>query len=367
MQQISTAVRRREAVVYAELAGVAHDGGFPRITASQVHEWVMDGLLPPTGEQRSAGRHGFETIRLAGAEAQLLALCRLRAQTKSRDRLAILLWLDSWPIGTDRLRRAILKEIGDPTRVTLNTSGDETLDRMDEYARRHGPAFSRRAGLGHVGPEAAANGTMAALGVTFGVAEWDEEAAQAIEHIAGLDRARTDIVGDAGPWLDGPAAPSVDLSGFAFRAVESVKGATESELEKARRRARPMVVDMQLVVRATELGLGLNVAGLGVLARGRLNPGMAVAIALVFGNIGLGDQLDTLAQTWSAVASEVAPMLPVAEAYVAKHPEQRDAIRRGGIQALLERGEVVPLEPAEVQALLSKEVSRERVTPPVAE
>ena len=227
MQQISTAVRRRDAVVYAELAGAAHDGGFPRITASQVHGWVMDGLLPPTGEQRSAGRHGFETIRLAGAEAQLLALCRLRAQTKSRDRLAILLWLDSWPIGTDRLRRAILKEIGDPTRVTLNTSGDETLDRMDEYARRHGPAFSRRAGLGHVGPEAAANGTMAALGVTFGVAEWDEEAAQAIEHIAGLDRARTDIVGDAGPWLDGPAAPTVDLSGFAFRAVESVKGATE--------------------------------------------------------------------------------------------------------------------------------------------
>ena len=312
----------------------------------------MDGLLPATAEQRSLGRHGFETVRRPGVEDQLLALCRFRAQTKSWDRLAILLWLDGWQIKTDRLRRAILKEIGDPTGLPLDLASDEGLDKLDEYAQRRGPAFSRRVGLGRVGPAAAANGTMAALEIAFGVAEWDEEAAQAIEHIAGLDRARTDAIGDAEPWLDGPARPSVDLSGFAFRAPDLVRGAPQAELEAARPRARAIAIDIPLVAHAAELGLGLNVAGLGILTGGHINPGMAVAIALVFGDLGLGDQLDAMVETWSALASQVAPMLPVLEAYVAKYPEKRTAIRRNGLQALVDRGDLVPLEPAEVQALL---------------
>jgi len=69
-----------------------------------------------------------------------------------------------------------------------------------------------------MGPTSAADGVLAALAVSFGGADWDEEAAQAIERLAGLTRARTDSIGDAPPWLDGPAALSIDLSGFAFRA-----------------------------------------------------------------------------------------------------------------------------------------------------
>jgi hypothetical protein len=367
VQQISTAVRRRDAVVYAELAGAAHDGGFPRITASQVHEWVMDGLLPPTAEQRSVGRHGFETVRLPGSENQLLALCRLRAQTKSWDRLAILLWLDNWQISNDRLRRAMLEELGDPRELELDPASDAGLDKLDEYAKRRGPAFARRAGLGHVGPAAAADGVMAALSVTFGGTPWDEEAAQAMERLAGLNRARTDVIGDAGPWLDGPAAPPIDLSGFAFKAPELVRRATQAELDAARPRARVLVVDMPLVIHAAELGLGINIAGLGLLAGPHVTPAMAVAVSLVFGDLGLGDQLDAMAETWSGLALQVAAAMPLVEAYIARHPEQRRAIRTGGLQGLIDRGEVVAFEPNELEALLGPTATAGPDTPPTAQ
>lgn len=367
VQRISTSVRRGEAPVYRDLAAAAHAAGFAKITPGQVHEWVMDGLLPATAEQRSLGRHGFETVRLPGAEDQLLALCRLRQTTKSWNRLAVLLWLGGWQISTDRLKRAVIEDLGDPSKLRLNAASDEGLDKLDEYARRRGPGFARRAGLGHVGPTSAAEGVMAALTVSFGGAEWDEEAAQAIERLAGLTRARTDAIGDAPPWLDGPAAPSIDLSGFAFRAPELVRHATKAKLEAARPRARVFAIDMPLVAHAAELGLGLNIAGLGVLARGHITPAMAVAIALFFGDVGLGEQLSAMVETWSGLASHAAEMLPVVEAYVAKHPEQRAAIKRDGLQALIDRGEVVPLEPDELEALHGHSASARRASPPMSE
>jgi hypothetical protein len=358
-------VRQGEAPVYVDLAVAAHAAGFPRVTAGQIHKWVNDGLLPPTAEQHSAGRHGFETVRLPGAEDQLIDLCRLRAQTKSWDRLAILLWLDSWQITSDRLRRAVLKELGDPSKLDLDPASDAGLDKLDEYAKRRGPAFARRAGLGHVGPAAAADGAMAALGVTFGGIPWDEAAAQAMEPLAGLTRARTDAIGDAAPWLRDRPSPPIDLSGFALRAPELVRLATQAELDTARPRARVIAVDMPLVAHAAELGLGLNIAGLGLLAGGHVTPAMAVAVALVFGDLGMGDQLDAMVGTWSALASQVAPMLPLVEAYVAKHPEQRVAIRREGLQALMDRGECIPFEPGELEALLGGVIGWQAARPTV--
>lgn len=357
VQRIPTAVRRREAPIYTELAAAAHAAGFPKVTPVQIHEWVVDGLLPHTAEQRSVGRHGFETVRHTGVEDQLIALCGMRQATKSWNRLAILLWLDRWEISSDRLRRAVIKELGDPAKSGLDGRSDEGLDKLDEYARRRGPAFARRAGLGHVGPAAAADGVMAALAVTFGGTPFDEEAAQAIERVAGLPRARSDAIGDAAPWLDGPAAPPIDLSGFALAAPELVREATQAELEAARPRARVMVVDMPLVAHAAELERGINIAGLGFLAGGHVTPAMAVAVALFFGDLGLEEQLDAMVETWSALMSQLTPMLPVVEAYVAKHPEQRASIRRDGLQALMDTGEVVPFEPEELEALLGTRAS----------
>ncbi len=85
--RIPTAVRGREAPAYAELAQAAQAAGF-EVTASQVHDWVVDGLLPRTANQVSVGRHGFVTERAPDVTPQLLVLCQLRRQTKSRHKLA---------------------------------------------------------------------------------------------------------------------------------------------------------------------------------------------------------------------------------------------------------------------------------------
>jgi hypothetical protein len=45
-------------------------------------------------------------VRASGVEGQLLALCDFRSETKSWNLLAILLWVDSWPIAIERLRAA---------------------------------------------------------------------------------------------------------------------------------------------------------------------------------------------------------------------------------------------------------------------
>jgi hypothetical protein len=321
----------------------------------------MDGLLPPTAEQRSAGRRGFESVRRPGVQDQLLALCRLRAQTKSWDRLAILLWLDGRPIATDRLRRALLDELPDPASLGLNPRTQRGLDRLDEYARKLGPAFARRSGLGRVGPAIAEDAALAGIVAALGGEPWDEEAASSVERVAGLTRARTDALDDAEPWLSGPAAPSDDLTGFARRIRELVQDAKEDELSAARPRARMLAVDLPEFARALELIRGRNFAGLGLFARGHVTLEMAVGCALLFSTIGLGQQLDALAAAISTESAQFAGMLPVLEAYAARHPELRRTVNRIGLQGLLERG-----EPAELAAVLGTTAGSEQPMPPAA-
>ncbi len=328
--------------------------GFPKVTPGQVHEWVVNRLLPRTAEQRSIGRHGFETIRRSGVEDQLLALCRLREQTKSWDRLAILLWLDGWPITTDRLRRALLDELPDPARLGVSPRTEKGLDRLDKYARRFGPAFARRAGLGRVGPATAANAAMAGIVAALGGEPYDEEGAVSIERTAGLTRGRTDTLGDAGPWLSGPAAPTVDLTDFAREIRRLVQNATESELARARPRGRMLAVELPQFARTLELAYGRNFAGHGLFARGHVTPEMAFGCALLFATVGLAYQLDALAAQLPAVTAQIAPVLSLAGAYVAKHPAQRLTIRKVGLQGLIDRGEFLPFEPGELAVLLGK-------------
>lgn len=345
VQRISTSVRRGEAPVYRDLAAAAHAAGFPKITPGQVHEWVMDGLLPAIADQHSLGRHGFETVRRPGVADQLIALCRLRARTKSWDRLAVLLWLDRWPITADRLRRAVLADLLDPATLRLNPGTDAGLDRLDEYSRKLGPRFARRSGLGRVGSRAAASGYLAGLAAFLGGPPLDEEGAQAVEKLAGLSRARKDTFEGAAPWLDGPAHPGVELPDAA-ELRELAGEASEAELEAARPRARFLAIDLPLIARALELGLGNNAAGLGFLARGHVTPEIGLALALHFGSTGMGPQIDSLAGSLSDLAYQMSQQMPVVEAYVADHPGQRRAIRKFGLKGLDDRGELVLPEPS---------------------
>ena len=129
--RFSTYADRNEAPVYRDLAEKARAAGL-KISASQVHEWVMDELLPSPGHRESKGQAGFRTERHDGIEEQLRALCDFRATTKSWNRLAILLWAHEWRVPTERYRRAVLAELPEiPDPNTLWDKRPKTLGERD--------------------------------------------------------------------------------------------------------------------------------------------------------------------------------------------------------------------------------------------
>ncbi len=341
---ISPSVRASEAPLYRELAAAANDAGFADVTASQVHEWVKAGLLPPTGDQVSHGRHGFITERRSGVTNQLLALCRWRKQTKSWARLALLLWADGWPIDVERVRAAVLDWFPQPLPTDPT---DERLDEWSRMAARLAPKFSAWLGLGRVAP-GVADGLYQGILVMAGQGEetLDEEGATAIETAAGMrPRARTDRLGDLGPWLDGPALDGFSvMPKFTHERLRSlVASASSADMAAARPRVRFLLIELPGFVRALELLMGRNFLGVGAIPRLIVRaPEISLPIALFFAADApeLATELDKLYAAFPEV--RVGPAVEWLERYVAEHPQKAAAIRQAGLQGLL--GEAVPCE-----------------------
>ncbi len=362
-----TSAGDREAPVYHDLATKAHEAGFPDVSPSQVHEWVMAGLLPPTARQVSlGGNRGFRTERLPGVEEQLIALCRLRHQTKSHDRLALLLWLDGWPIDSARVRDAVVAWLPQiPTRGSLT---DHFLDALDEIARRRGPTMLKRLAVGRIGPRQAANGTYAALSLGLLDAELDEEGAFAIEHIARLHRARSDALEGVGPWLTGPPEASLNeiaRAGGLQALRATVEAASETDVEAAQRRVRALVVEFPRMVHLMELSYGRDFAGWGLAGRlAQAFPEVVTAIVLWFPKLGLTDAMDAFADVLAKNAEDLPRWIELGEEYVERHPDQRRPIDRDGLIALDKRGELEPLDPATVARLLGPAGTGNKMGPP---
>lgn len=300
-RQISTSAGAGQAPVYRELAAAAHAAGHTDVSPTQIHEWVMDGLVPPTSRQVSVGRRGFTSVREPGVEEQLLALCHLRRETKSWDRLAILLWLDGWPVAADRLKSALLAEL--PVAPEKRRWTEKELDQLGVIADRRGPSLAQRLGIGRIGRRVAADGLYLLVSIALGTVRGvDEDAARTIERVAGMDpRARTDTIDGVGPWLTGSAAAGLDGFARAFsisRVQDLVEEATDADLAAARERARFLARDFPVMVRVLELTRGRNFAGLRLVGRlvSRM-PHLAVAMALYAEGARLADGLDELART----------------------------------------------------------------------
>ena len=269
---------RNEAPIYRDLAEQARAAGY-KVSASQVRRWVMDELLPSPGHRESRGRAGFRTERHEGIEEQLRALCEFRATTKSWDRLAILLWVDEWPVLTERYRRAVLAELPEmPDPNTLadrrpqtlgerdpRTLTDEELDKFDQAAKSLAPRYRRL--LRRRDASLAEDVTSAVFAMGLGIAEsTSHEVADALHHAA-----------DIGPLLD-PA-----LSGH--NAVE--------ELERFRTAVSiPKVRALIQLASAEELEVSRPrvrvLLGLGAL------PIVAVMLATVAPALGIDALLDAL-------------------------------------------------------------------------
>lgn len=360
--RIPTSVGAGQAPRYRELATVAHAAGFTDVSPTQVHEWRVDGLLPPTGEQVSAGRRqGFATVRTPGVEEQLLALCDVRRETKSWNRLAILLWVDGWPITIERLKTAVLAEM--PGRIDVSGPSDKVFDQVDELARRRGPGLFRQLSLGRIGPRVAAEATYLALLQGFGrLGELDETGERTVRRAAGLTRSSSSDADDPAPEPAGPASRSFGefLGLFPVAHLHAVvEGASGVVILAARPRARLLLRDLPDLVRASELVGGRPTArslgGVGTL--GRLLPrvpGLAVAVPIILAEAGLADRFDAALDPLRKLADSVREPTRAGEIYLRKHPEQAGLIRKIGLQGLDERGLLVPLDPLDMAEALTE-------------
>lgn len=270
--RFSTYADRNEAPVYRDLAAKARAAGF-RISASQVHEWVMDDLLPSPGHRVSRGQAGFRTERHEGMEEQLIALCQFRAVTKSWDRLAILLWADEWRLPTERYRRAVmaqLPEIPDPNTLDdphSKTLGDrdpttlteDELDEFDRAAATVAPKYRRL--LRRSDRSLTADVTSAVLAMGVGVAETtSRQVADALDRAVPMAAVVDPAVG-----LHDPLAELERFrTGFSVWKIRGlIEQARAQDLEASRPRVRallhvgvaPPVIAVMLATVASALGI----------------------------------------------------------------------------------------------------------------
>jgi len=355
---ISTAARARDARVYADLARYAVEAGYSDVTATMVHEWVVAGLLPPTADQQSAGRRGFQTVRRPGVKDQLLALCAARQRTKSWDRIRTVLWLDGWAIESNSVKRSVLATVNGPR---VSVSSEKDLDALDAFARGPGQRATRRLGVGRLRAAHAAEGVYSALSLACGLQQsLDPESAAAIERVVGVhERSRKDALAGSSPWLEDP--PEVALRGLARlfsiqRVRQSVEIATPDDLAQSRHRARFFALDLPDVIHANELCYGRNFAGLHLLNQiGRARPELGVALALHVTRIGWGDRVDELAALAAQHEHSRRGLILLGDYYLQRHPEHRHIVRESGIAGLNEAGLLVPLTANEVAAVAGVE------------
>ena len=282
--------------IYESLAADARAAGCD-VTASQVHRWVREQLLPSTGSQVSRGRRGFETQPAEGVLPQLLALCGWRRHTKRHDPLAVLLWFEGWVIPTDRVGRA-LRAWAPKTRPDISTPAkrEELQEQLDLMALRFAPRLKSRFGRRGVPYVEIADAVLPMMqriaGMKVRVRHRDMDT---VERLTGLDRARRDAIGDVGPWLTGRPVealePLADLR--MTSATELIEKTTDADLVAARPRLRLFLsVGPALAQRLHSAG-DAEFAGLHTL--GLLAPKdavLALYVALWLGDVGLGAGLD---------------------------------------------------------------------------
>jgi hypothetical protein len=336
-----------EAPSYRRLALTAAEAGYPEITAARIHVWAQARLL---GEMDAPD-----------LDARLIAVCAARRQTASRSAIAVLLWAQGWQLDDDLLRRSLLSAL---PRRNLSRASDAQLDALDEVARRKAPRLVRILRPGRLpaalgGFSRSVAGTLAAIG--YGVVEpIDDVTAALIERAIGLHRARTDRLDDVGPWLTGRPSRVFRLIGRYAR-PGMIRGylrqTSVSRLDEARPYARFLIEDFPVIARAVECRRGRGFGGMHWI--GTLGPKNAPSLAVVaiyaVRFAALRRRFDSLIDGLGPAISQAHLTLALVAAYQLQHSDQQAALRRYGLDGLLARGDLRPVDGVGdiVDALLS--------------
>jgi hypothetical protein len=279
------------------------------------------GLLPaPT----RAGNRGRIPVWLypAGTDAQLVSLLGWREFTKDPNTLAVLLWLDGFPIATSQVRISLVRYL----RAALDAIDREITAQAERLGLDPDRPEDRRAALaaiaarlaGRRGPNAPPRPTrvsaadrqhafelmMRAFALGEDVQATSTEAG-VVERVLGVaPNGRHDRVGGAGPWLTGPAEDLFDAAEVtAFpNALQAVDGATDVELETARGIVLAIFRYMPLMARLMETVFDkANHAGFAGLRDLDQHPEQAVFLVPVV--------VSMLRAGWQENISQIADML----------------------------------------------------------
>ena len=224
-----------------------------KISPRMLESFRAELLLPRPERAGNRGR-APTWIYPAGADRQLLNLLGWRAHTKNPATLRVLLWLDGFPIPPEAVRNSLVhglesmlalfdKEItAQAERQGLDPGRDE--DRQAAVRQLAG-VFAAKRGPGSLPRRARVRAAdrAHALELVLRLFAFGEQIhaapgeAEIVERVLGVGpNARRDRVGDAEPWLTGPAEDLFDAAAFIAvpNALNAVRGSTDADLDTAR-------------------------------------------------------------------------------------------------------------------------------------
>lgn len=261
------------------------------VTARTLEFWRHKGLLPKAERTGQQGKRPQWTYPMQALD-QLRALMSLRVKTKDPDLLRVALWFDGYPIEVERVRSSVTavlshvlmtltKEVSGRASKAKSSGDWNTIEQLGSIlAAKRGPSAPPRYGRQR---RADRERTMTLL---IGLVLGDKEAAarleaegEHVERLIGVDRGRR-ARGGLPAWLDGP--PGVGLEAFANLGslpalIETMRSATDDELEASRSLARIMLDGIAAFSRIAEALTGTdNAFGFGAIAVFRGDPMMAV-------------------------------------------------------------------------------------------
>lgn len=223
------------------------------LSARMLETFRAEDLLPRP--MRGANRGRTPTwVYPAGTDKQLLSLLGWRAHTKDPGTLRVLLWLDGFEIPTESVRNSLVRGLQAMLAVfdkeLANHAERQGLDPAREdfrdaalqhfasvFAAKRGPHSLPRHARVSAADRARAVELILRL---FAFGEQIEPApreADTVERVLGVaPNGRRQRVGDADPWLTGPAEDLFDAARFVAlpSALEAVRAASDADLEKAR-------------------------------------------------------------------------------------------------------------------------------------
>jgi AcrR family transcriptional regulator len=217
------------------LAAARAVGG--EVTDRQLELWRYKGLMPRPVRAEGQGRWLYPP----GAERRLARLVTLRSSIRSLELIRVVLWLDGFALDAGEVREALAAAVRRLAEAVVPEAGESPVDSLAAaFAATRGRALLSNGGMSR---EERTRAYALLIASAFGdpqelAARRDDE--PLLARLLGESRSAAGVLATG----DGPALPLPGPAGL----PETVEGASDAELELARRVVRAMAVWWPLMV-----------------------------------------------------------------------------------------------------------------------